>query len=376
MNFEESKGNTVSPLGFQEFGSEPQTHAGPLPFEQTHNFSSFPSSHLDIEDEQETEQKDVPSDENVPSMFSWAFYQRYFDVDTPQVKERLVWSFLPRPGKDSLTQFIRPSPDLYGPFWVCVTLVFCIAIMGNIADYLHSGGEGQHWRYDFRKVSISATTIFSYALLLPMLLWVFLWWRNKQGEKVSLGLMEIVCLYGYSLAIYIPISVLWTIPFPWTQWTLVFVGAALSGSVLVLSLWGPLSVSPKGLAVAVLAAVLFCHFLLAAGLQLYFFRYSNEVIIHQVTSTQPLDNLTLMNSIREREEQQAPKLSEITAGIQPSHTDSHPTPSDKSKEVTSVPLKAEPKSELKDPTVTTSVGVTKAIVNSSHVNGTIINNVS
>lgn len=45
-----------------------------------------------------------------------------------------------------------------GPFWICVTLVFCIAIMGNIADYLHSGGEGQHWRYDFRK----GDKIFSY----------------------------------------------------------------------------------------------------------------------------------------------------------------------------------------------------------------------
>lgn len=110
-------------------------------------------------------------------MLSFSYYQQYFDVDTPQVKERLIWSFVPRPSKDTLTHYIRPIPDLYGttfdsvlpkkrrydnqankflcvllgPFWICVTLVFCIAIMGNIADYLHSGGEGQHWRYDFRK---------------------------------------------------------------------------------------------------------------------------------------------------------------------------------------------------------------------------------
>lgn len=47
-------------------------------------------------------------------MLSWGFYQRYFDVDTPQVKERLMWSFIPRPAKDTLSNFIRPSPDLYG----------------------------------------------------------------------------------------------------------------------------------------------------------------------------------------------------------------------------------------------------------------------
>lgn len=58
-----------------------------------------------------------PSDEaqkNVPSMLSWAYYQRFFDVDTAQVKERLMWSFLPRPSRDTLTHYIRPAPDLYG----------------------------------------------------------------------------------------------------------------------------------------------------------------------------------------------------------------------------------------------------------------------
>nr|CAG4646539.1 EOG090X0CJ3 [Macrothrix elegans] len=218
----------------------------------------------------------VSNTQGGPSMLSWAFYQRYFDVDTPQVKERVIWSFVPRPSKDTLTNYIRPSPDLYGPFWVCVTLVFCIAIMGNISDYMHTGGEGQHWRYDFRKVSISASTIFSYSLLVPLFLWVFLWWRRKEGEQAPLRLMEIICLYGYSLAIYIPISVLWTIPFAFIQWTLVLVGATLSGSVLVLSLWPPLSSNQRGIAVAVLAVLLSLHFLLAAGLQLYFFRYSRD----------------------------------------------------------------------------------------------------
>nr|CAG4643471.1 EOG090X0CJ3 [Ilyocryptus agilis] len=217
--------------------------------------------------------------QNVPSMLSMAYYQRYFDVDTSQVKERLLWSFLPRPSRDTLTNYIRPVPDLYGPFWVCVTLIFCIAIMGNIADYLASGGEGKHWRYDFGKVSISATTIFCYALLVPLLLWVFIWWRNRQvddqQQRTQLKLIEIVSLYGYSLTIYIPISILWTIPFPEIQWTLVIVGATVSGLVLVFSLWSPLSASRKGVAVVILVVVVGLHFLMAAGLQLYFFRYSS-----------------------------------------------------------------------------------------------------
>jgi hypothetical protein len=59
----------------------------------------------------------------------------------------------------------------------------------------------------------------------------------------------------------------------------VIVGAALSGSVLVFSLWPPLSASQRGIAVIILSAVLAFHFLLAAGLQLYFFRYSNNVVV-------------------------------------------------------------------------------------------------
>ena len=54
------------------------------------------------------------SEDNGPSMLTFAYYQRYFDVDTPQVKERLIWSFVPRPSRDTLTNYIRPSPDLYG----------------------------------------------------------------------------------------------------------------------------------------------------------------------------------------------------------------------------------------------------------------------
>ncbi|XP_057365263.1 protein YIPF1-like isoform X1 [Daphnia carinata] len=282
MDFTNKANDAEALLQFQDFGMGSTSTAGkPPPYEQTHNFSNYPTSHVDIDEDQSQNATPMAltSQENAPSMLTFAYYQRYFDVDTPQVKERLMWSFIPRPSRDTLTHYIRPAPDLYGPLWICVTLVFCVAIMGNIADYLHSGGEGQHWRYDFRKVSISASTIFSYALLLPLVLWLLLWWRRKEGDQPSLGFIEIVSLYGYSLAIYIPISVLLTIPFPILQWTLVILGAALSGSVLVLSLWQPLSVTRRGMAVIILSAILAFHFLLAAGLQLYFFRYTDNVVI-------------------------------------------------------------------------------------------------
>lgn len=57
-------------------------------------------------------------------------------------------------------------------------------------------------------VSIAATAIYVYAWLVPLALWGFLMWRNnKVVNIVSYSFLEIVCVYGYSLFIYIPTAV-------------------------------------------------------------------------------------------------------------------------------------------------------------------------
>jgi hypothetical protein len=65
-----------------------------------------------------------------------------------------MYSMVPLPGKSFLEHHIRPRPDLYGPFWVCVTLVFSIAISGNVADFLQKSValDDHNWHYDFHKV--------------------------------------------------------------------------------------------------------------------------------------------------------------------------------------------------------------------------------
>ena len=53
-------------------------------------------------------------------------------------------------------------------------------------------------------VTFSAAAIYSYWWLVPALLWLVLRWR---GNKAGVSFLELLCVYGYSLAIYIPISV-------------------------------------------------------------------------------------------------------------------------------------------------------------------------
>lgn len=62
-------------------------------------------------------------------------------------------------------------------------------------------------------MSIAATVIYAYAWLVPLALWGFLLWRNsKVMSIVSYSFLEIVCVYGYSLFIYIPTAVSTTRP--------------------------------------------------------------------------------------------------------------------------------------------------------------------
>lgn len=53
-------------------------------------------------------------------------------------------------------------------------------------------------------VTLAASAIFAYWWLVPTLLWGLLWWRKS---RAGFTFLEMLCIYGYSLSIYIPISV-------------------------------------------------------------------------------------------------------------------------------------------------------------------------
>lgn len=57
-------------------------------------------------------------------------------------------------------------------------------------------------------VTIAGVAIYCYAGLVPLALWGYLQWRKGVCLNVaSYTLLETVCIYGYSLSVYIPASV-------------------------------------------------------------------------------------------------------------------------------------------------------------------------
>lgn len=133
-----------------------------------------PSFREDLSDES-------PSRHANKSFWTFEYYQQFFDVNTEEVKQRILWSMVPSLGKNYLEHYIKPNPDLYGPIWICTTLIFTIAVSGNVANYLQYAPHGTyHWRYDFHLISYAATAIISYAWLVPILLYTFIKWNNSE----------------------------------------------------------------------------------------------------------------------------------------------------------------------------------------------------
>jgi len=206
------------------------------------------------------------------SCFTLEYYQKFFDVDTEQVQYRLkasVW-----PYKNAFLRTISGKGDLYGPFWVASTLIFVIAFAGNIVDYKNSYAKGQQdvWRYDFGKISLAATMIYGYISLVPFAVWAVLKYKTTQGPQ----LMDIVTLYGYSVAIFIPVSFLCI--FPWIgsaiSWIAIITAILLSGLVVSFNMFEALKGEPdRAMVTPFVGAIFAVHFALGMALKFYFFHH-------------------------------------------------------------------------------------------------------
>jgi len=69
----------------------------------------------------------------VPSVFSFQSYAKYFDFDTIDIQNRITGSitFANRPNhfrEQVLGGDGNKGPDLYGPLWITMTLVFVVAV--------------------------------------------------------------------------------------------------------------------------------------------------------------------------------------------------------------------------------------------------------
>ncbi|KAI6226201.1 Protein YIPF [Aphelenchoides fujianensis] len=153
---------------------------------------------------------------------SFSFYQQYFDVDTEQVYKRILHSVVPKKDGNFIREHVQPVPDLYGPFWIAVTLVFAAAISANFAHYIESLGEDLYTN-DFTLVTGISTLISVYVLGVPL---------ATLPPPVAPTSAHPILVSGA------PLSALWTVlHFSWLRWTFLIAAVVFSGFVVSQTVW-------------------------------------------------------------------------------------------------------------------------------------------
>nr|CAD1817659.1 unnamed protein product [Ananas comosus var. bracteatus] len=162
--------------------------------------------------------------------FSISSYSPYFNVDTDVVVDRLVSSVYPM---DNFYRKIDGNPDLYGPVWISTTLVFMLAALGNFATYTiqKRSDPSMSWNFDVGFVNWAALVIYGYVIVVPAALFFLL-----QYFGINSSLIRLWCIWGYSLFIFIPASLLLVVPVEIFRWLITILAGCASSWFIFLNL--------------------------------------------------------------------------------------------------------------------------------------------
>ncbi|EEQ30652.1 hypothetical protein McanMca71_000655 [Microsporum canis] len=200
-------------------------------------------------------------------IWSIAYYNRYFDVDTSEVFRRCVATLYPR---SNFLDVLDGNPDLYGPFWIATTVVVILFLTGTVSQYLARRGD-HHFEYDFRLLSGAAGLIYGYTFVLPVALWGALRWFGSS----SADLIECWALYGYANLIWIAVALVSWSPLTALNWALVGVGFGWTVFFLLRNLYPVLSATDMKTSKILLIVVIVLHAALAIAIKVLFFAHGS-----------------------------------------------------------------------------------------------------
>lgn len=160
------------------------------------------------------------------------YYQPFFDVDTTDVIGRIKASlFFCRAGDNNFMSLVEQKPDAYGPFWISTTLVFVAAVTSHFSSWVSAWLNGTIWVYDFEEILSISSVIYGFSGGVPLTIWFIL---RQMGA--TMRLITAVCLYGYSLTIFVPAAIICVAPSETVHWLALTAAAALSSLFLVRNL--------------------------------------------------------------------------------------------------------------------------------------------
>jgi hypothetical protein len=130
-----------------------------------------------------------------------------------------------------LTERTIHNPDLYGPSWICTTLILVNAALGKFVGCIAHKKHHKHWNYDINQVTWSAGLFYGCFSVKPLPVYFVLEYFSVLSRLVNLW-----CLYGYSLFVFIPASCMYVIPLEIFRWVVIGALGFMSTTFLAINL--------------------------------------------------------------------------------------------------------------------------------------------
>lgn len=190
------------------------------------------------------------------------------------------------------------GPDLYGPIWITMTLVFFLAVTSNMSLYFHHSMSGrasassksvvdeggiaaeEEWDYDINQLLHATWILYSFSFILPIGLYLVF----RLLGIISFSVVDLICLYGYSLVAFIPTTWICVAPVSWLQWLSLFLSTVISGMLVLRNVTGPILESSRdvggggigqgGKSGGLIMAVIGCHFIFFLVMKLAFYHHA------------------------------------------------------------------------------------------------------
>ena len=162
----------------------PKTQTAPL----TETASQKPAP---VYQERQQQQKQSSSG-SACSILSIEYWREYFDVTQDEIVDKVRAAL--NPTTSEFEQKIDAKVDLYGPFWISTTLIFCLIVLPRLWDVLLFRPQAS----SIQKVGFSFTLIYGG---LATFTFVFFGLGKFFGSPVTL--FKTAAIYGYSYTIFL-----------------------------------------------------------------------------------------------------------------------------------------------------------------------------
>lgn len=219
--------------------------------------------------------------------------KNYFQITSDIIKRRLINGV--KIYNNNLYDEINENPDIYGPFWIYTTVVFCLAASGSLYQYINDKTTSTTFS---EYVSVTSFWIYLIGFIFPLVI-VFL--SKYIGGNITY--IKALCLYGYSFSIFIPISLICVFFNSFIDWlVLLYCGFSTSYILIInLSKTFPAEVEIKKKYI-VLGVITAFQIILILFLSYYFFytvpktssnigtNVNNSNIIKNITDSSTINN--------------------------------------------------------------------------------------